>query len=384
MNLDVLITTVPRDIHAAAVSVALEKHGYSVARWYPSAYPLANEASFLLSKSTDSQLTLSLDRDRVLAFPRDQVRCFWYRRQGFPTLSQRLHPSDREFALKSCQRATDSALAYVSNCAKLAVNEYSAALAAERSKMLQLQVATECGLQCPVTLISNSPQDILKFLESHSGGVIFKSLLFVTWESEKGAATNFTSPVTVEDLPSEEILRSCPGIFQQKIPKSREIRVTMMGKWAVAAQLDSQALNDSKNDWRVLGPKVPVQEIELPRDIYDKCMAVLRRLGLIFGCIDLIVTPDGEYVFLEVNQQGQFLWLEERAPSIRLLDTFAQFLGSADREFAGPTRPATVSFESIREEAGEMLEKDLQEYPFPLEETRNTISEHSPAPALAD
>jgi hypothetical protein len=32
-------------------------------------------------------------------------------------------------------------------------------------------------------------------------------------------------------------------------------------------------------------------------------------LGLAFGCIDLIVTPEGEHIFLEVNEMGQFLWV---------------------------------------------------------------------------
>lgn len=32
----------------------------------------------------------------------------------------------------------------------------------------------------------------------------------------------------------------------------------------------------------------------------------MRKLGIIFGCFDFIVTPDEEYVFLEVNPMGQF------------------------------------------------------------------------------
>jgi hypothetical protein len=386
MNLDVLITTSPGDIHAAAVSVALERHGRSVMRWYPAAYPLSNEISFQLPRSTGSRLTLALGCGRVLSFPDDRVRTFWYRRKGRPILSRHLHPSDRELAVLTCQRAIDATIWYVGGCAGLAVNDFAAALRAEYSKMLQLQVAAECGFRCPATLISNSPEEITAFLAANPGESIFKSLLFVTWESEQGQATNFTAPVTIDDLPSEEILRSCPGIFQEKITKSHEVRVTIMGKHVVAARLDSQSLDDSRNDWRVLGPRVPVQQIQLPADVQARCLAVMRRLDLVFGCMDLIVTPEGEHVFLEVNQEGQFLWLEERAPSIRLLDTFAQFLGSGDREFTGPTRPATVAFESIRAEADALVEQDMQEQSPPLEEQSNIISEHArgdaPAPLL--
>lgn len=375
MELDVLITTVPGDIHAGAVSVALERYGRSVARWYPPAYPLGDDISFRLPPSAPPRLALALGGGRALTLPEDSVRSFWYRRQGRPAISAKLHDADRDFARKSAEHATDSALSFVSRHAGLAINDHYAALASERSKMLQLEVAAACGLQCPVTLFSNSPKDIVDFIESQRGGVIFKSLLFVSWESESGAATNFTAPVTVDDLPSEEILRSSPGIFQQEIPKLYEIRVTVMGKWVLAVQLDSQALEDSRTDWRVSGPQVPAREISLPGEIRDKCLAVMRRLGLVFGCIDLIVTPEGEYVFLEVNQQGQFLWLEERAPSLRMLDAFAQFLGSGDPDFAGPTEPPKVSLESVRHEAEALLERDLLSFPFSLAPAGNVIPE---------
>ena len=59
----------------------------------------------------------------------------------------------------------------------------------------------------------------------------------------------------------------------------------------------------------------------------------MRMLGLAFGCIDLIVTPQGEYVFLEVNEMGQFLWVEQREPACPLLRAFATLLieGRLDR-----------------------------------------------------
>src|SRR5882672_6715415 len=46
-------------------------------------------------------------------------------------------------------------------------------------------------------------------------------------------------------------------------------------------------------------------------------------LGLAFGCIDLIVTPEGEHIFLEVNEMGQFLWVEQDEPRSELLRCFA-------------------------------------------------------------
>ena len=36
----------------------------------------------------------------------------------------------------------------------------------------------------------------------------------------------------------------------------------------------------------------------------------MDELGLVFGTIDLKVADNGEHIFLEVNPQGQFLYIE--------------------------------------------------------------------------
>jgi D-alanine-D-alanine ligase-like ATP-grasp enzyme len=37
---------------------------------------------------------------------------------------------------------------------------------------------------------------------------------------------------------------------------------------------------------------------------------LMRRFGLVYGAIDLRLTPEGRYVFLEINPAGQFLYVE--------------------------------------------------------------------------
>ena len=41
------------------------------------------------------------------------------------------------------------------------------------------------------------------------------------------------------------------------------------------------------------------------------CVALLRALNLAFGAIDMILTPAGEYVFLEINPNGQWAWIQQ-------------------------------------------------------------------------
>lgn len=64
-------------------------------------------------------------------------------------------------------------------------------------------------------------------------------------------------------------------------------------------------------DWRHYDfENVPHFSFELPQKIKDFCFNLVKRLGLIYGAIDMIVTPNEKYVFLEINPNGQYLWIE--------------------------------------------------------------------------
>lgn len=82
----------------------------------------------------------------------------------------------------------------------------------------------------------------------------------------------------------------------------------------------------------------PAEELQL--EPYDLCPALktnirnlMKQLGIVFGCFDFIVTPDNEIYFLEVNQQGQFLWIEDFLPEMRMLDMFVHFIINKSVDF---------------------------------------------------
>ena len=105
------------------------------------------------------------------------------------------------------------------------------------------------------------------------------------------------------------------------------------GDHFVTARLLSQELETSRLDWRAAGSRLRVEPDRLPRDVEEACRRVMENLGILFGCFDFIVTPEGEHVFLEVNPAGQFLWVEEANPELRLLAPFVAFLLSRDPAF---------------------------------------------------
>ena len=60
-------------------------------------------------------------------------------------------------------------------------------------------------------------------------------------------------------------------------------------------------------------------------EILERCMELSSQLGLLHGSYDFVEGPDGSFTFLEINEMGQFLWLEEQLPQLPLLSIFAAF-----------------------------------------------------------
>jgi hypothetical protein len=99
--------------------------------------------------------------------------------------------------------------------------------------------------------------------------------------------------------------------FRNGYPKKYDVRLTVVGDrfFAVAIHTDS---GNAYIDWRSDYSSLRYESIDTPDDVHDAVIALLNRLGLPFGAFDFVVTPEGEWVFLEVNPNGQWGWIEDR------------------------------------------------------------------------
>jgi glutathione synthase/RimK-type ligase-like ATP-grasp enzyme len=101
-------------------------------------------------------------------------------------------------------------------------------------------------------------------------------------------------------------------IYQEFLPKAYDIRVTIVGRKLFAVSIDSQSDPSAVIDWRKTeNPLLPHAPIELPAPLQRSLMELMSRLSLAYGAIDLVLTPDGRYIFLEINPNGQWLWIDE-------------------------------------------------------------------------
>ncbi len=179
-----------------------------------------------------------------------------------------------------------------------------------RNKMFQLKLAKEIGFSVPDTIYSNSVREIMVFQKQH-GCCIYKPHDGWSFSGNKKHAV-FTSvirePLT---LKMAEELSTCPGIFQPNIPKQFELRITVVGDEVFATKIDSQANKQAETDWRKEDFKnLRHEEYMLSSSVCKKCLRLVRKMNLSFAAIDAIVTPKNHLVFLEINCNGQWAWIE--------------------------------------------------------------------------
>lgn len=120
----------------------------------------------------------------------------------------------------------------------------------------------------------------------------------------------YTSRVFHEHLEQLARVRQTAHLFQACIEKAFEVRATVIGQQVLSVAIFSPHSSDPIVDWRAYYQDLQYRVYELPEPIRQRCVQVVSRLGLVFGALDLIVTPDGDHIFLECNGGGQWQWLE--------------------------------------------------------------------------
>jgi glutathione synthase/RimK-type ligase-like ATP-grasp enzyme len=327
------------DNHTAPIKWALEKAGHNVVCWAGLAWTDEGQASLLM----ENEDTLILGGHSV--DPGDVV---WIRRPEPPLPNPNASESDKKFASLEYRSFYHSIAYLLETLPVWCINNYSAARVMIQ-KSVQLRLARKCGLKTPATLMSNTPAAVKNFFERENSRNICKGFTPHVWQKEgkMSVAITETFELTREQLPNDAVLTYAPAIYQERVPKEFDVRMVLMG-----SHIYSYALTNKKKalDWRQdasLG-HVAAERIGTPPEVEKGVLDFARQAGICFGSLDFGVDAQGHWWFLEINEQGQFLWLDQFSPGAKLMEKFCAFI-TAPQGSTAPLEDRQDLFPSLKE-----------------------------------
>lgn len=199
-------------------------------------------------------------------------------------------------------------------------------------KFLQFRVAREVGLDVPEFVLTNVRGKAQAFAEDWKEGVALKSLAQESYLLNGERVGLFVNKISHVDLSGMTETEENPLFLQRYVPKAYEVRVTSIAGQHLACRIESQRSERTSIDWRRYDiARTPHSVIELPSNVKQQLDALLQCLGLNFGASDFIVTEDGRWLFLEVNPNGQWLWIEGLT-GLPIARTIAGYLAKLERD----------------------------------------------------
>jgi glutathione synthase/RimK-type ligase-like ATP-grasp enzyme len=228
--------------------------------------------------------------------------------------AERPQPEDPEpEAARYVRREWELALrALASACPeRIWVNHPSRSRWLEGNKLAQMALAREAGFAVPPTLLSNDPDEIVRFAGEFDR-VAVKSQ-GGAWRRLPGGemAVAYTQRCTLEELTANRsALSRAPVLVQPYIEKDHELRVTIVDEEVFACRIDSQASERTEVDWRHDPEAAPHRLFDASPVEVRRFRSLRRAAGLRYAAIDLACTAEGESCFLDLNPEGQFGWIE--------------------------------------------------------------------------
>lgn len=293
----VLVLTHPFDPTADGVVEELNARQVEVFRCDPGQFPSALNLTSRLGAEPRGTLRLG---DRTLDLGR--VRCAYYRRPTRFAFDPEMSPAEQAWALGEARMGFGGVVSLLPRWLN-----HPFAIAGAEYKPVQLAAAHAAGLTVPATLVTNEPREARAFAREY-GPVVVKSFTSAPLSDGTSTAMTFTTAVDPDTI--DVSVSRTAHLFQALVPKEYEVRVTVVDGVPYAARIDAHSAA-ARLDWRSDYDHVSYAPVDTPDTITDGIAALMKHLDLRFGALDFVVTPAGEWVFLEVNPNGQWAWIED-------------------------------------------------------------------------
>lgn len=237
------------------------------------------------------------------SFLLSEIKSFWYRRGVF-NIDKIFISEIKQFA--SFQHIE---LKKIFEYVFFKLNELNKINSFENSdvnKLIVSVIATELGLETPNDYLFSKKECFKKIFENTQNELITKSISGDGIQDFKEFAIyNYSKKITSENVKSNQFF---PSLVQSYVDKKYELRIFYLNERIYSMAILSQADKKTQVDFRNYNKEKPNRTVpfKLPKIIAEKLKKLMKRLHLNSGSIDMIVTPNNQFVFLEVNPIGQF------------------------------------------------------------------------------
>lgn len=254
-----------------------------------------------LRPGEDAQFILQCNNRRLVL---DDIRCSWYRRgrlnlfyEGISTFSNIILNRVMTAHLSGELKILEQFFYYLLE-KKPHIGTFSKG---SMNKLAVLHEAVSLGLKTPQTYVVTNGNA----LSDTPARLITKSI------SEN---INFSTEGEWYMSYTEEMGRSAmqksffPSLFQELVAKEADLRIFYLCGEFYTMSIRSQENAQTEIDFRKYDDEQPNRFVPflLPDCVESKLHLLMQCVGLQTGSIDMVLTREGEYVFLEVNPVGQF------------------------------------------------------------------------------
>lgn len=317
----ILVVSESLDVHADWVIVHLQKKGRDVLRLHPEDFADLGRYRFRIGQHPPAILTTPAGN-----LDPSQIRSVYYRRPQPPIPPPHLNQAEANFWVDEANEVVNGLLAAIPESARW-VNRPSSIRRA-RNKLRQLMLATRVGLSVPQTLVTNDPDEAFAFFTAVEQRAVCKALSFARVADDAMQAFVYTHRIPPDaNVEYFESIRFGSSIIQEEIhPREADVRVTIVGHQVFACDL--QVEDQTPVDWRVSDPEeMQWSELQIPDEVRCRLLNLQDLQDLASSEVDLIRDAQGNYSFLEMNPNGQWLFVE-RATGQPIGAAFADLLSA--------------------------------------------------------
>jgi ATP-GRASP peptide maturase of grasp-with-spasm system len=264
-------------------------------------------SDFSMFISTNEKQCMFKHQDSLIDL--NSILAFWYRRDSISILTSiTVFPSLTNFFKTEYWTVTnflDKTLENKPSIGSFEKEKFT-------NKLLILSAAVDVGLDIPKTLITTLKKEALDFVNAQQTITKALNINFSTLHEGFSYSVNSTKEVRREDIEKMNDTFAL-SLLQQKLDKKYELRVFYLNDTFYTMAIFSQLDEKTALDFRMYNNDKPNRCVPyaLPKTIELKLLNLMRSINMNTGSIDIVVTKDNRYVFLEVNHVGQFGWLSE-------------------------------------------------------------------------